>query len=280
MLECIVVWATWYPGTSFEETYQVLVDLQVSFPKKFSYFKPEELDPLVKTSKISQNQEEFKENSNKKESNRSNHTNNGKNDENNNKFNELIGEIQVSSQNLENIQEILVVLLSNHPEENEIKADLQEVMDNFKKVKGKHQALCREIENSSNPQLETQFLPKLMDEIEVIDTILLEFEKYSSKRLTFKAFRFEFTQFDENEKNDRKAFETPEEAFSQEFKKNQDLEQIREEEIQSKVGSVHSASMRGGDFEEKAFQNEVFSNIKDFNEHRKKYLYFAKSDSM
>jgi len=280
VLECIFVWAIWYPGTSFEETYQVLLELQVSFPKKLSYFKPEDLEF---TSKTSQNHEEIKENPYKNvnnsliTSNNANNSNIKNNNENHNRFIELMGEIQVSSQNLENIQEIFVVLLTNN-QENDIKADLHEVMESFQKVKEKHQSLYHAISNLSDPELESQFLPKLMDEIEVIDRILLEFEKYSTKRITFKAFRFEFSQFEEND--DKRGLETPEEPFPEDFKKNIDLEQIHEEELPSRFESVHSASMQGVEFDEKTFQKDFFSNIKSFNENRKKYLFLAKSDSM
>ena len=40
-LECIKVWALWFPNTNFERLYTKLVANNVMFPEEIKYFKPE-----------------------------------------------------------------------------------------------------------------------------------------------------------------------------------------------------------------------------------------------
>ena len=276
-MESIYVWATWFPGTAFEETYLALLDLQVTFPKKMSYFKPEDLEnnnvktPKMNSQKLShQNFEEIKENPKIKNSSLE-------------LPQKLLEEIQISCQNLENLQENLVILLGKK-EEHEIKADIKEIMENFKKVRSQHHEICQKIADSNNEQLEQEFLGKLMEEIEVIETILGEYEKYTSGKMNFNTFRYEFTQYEETkEKEVDQDHETPDIPHIDDLKAHHhELEKIKEEEIHSRVDSNHSMSINKSNepFEEKAFQKEVLSNIKNFNQNRKRYLHYAKSDSL
>lgn len=42
-LDCIKVWAIWYPMTSFKDAYDELIEEGVTFPIKYTYFP--ELNP-------------------------------------------------------------------------------------------------------------------------------------------------------------------------------------------------------------------------------------------
>ncbi|KAL4428771.1 hypothetical protein ABPG74_001285 [Tetrahymena malaccensis] len=47
VLECIYVWAKWYPNTQYANTYNNLVDQKITFPTSFTYFKPELINSTV-----------------------------------------------------------------------------------------------------------------------------------------------------------------------------------------------------------------------------------------
>ena len=312
----------WFPKTFYDEAYQALVDNQVAFPKKMSYFKPEDIETSPKSitpkkgqpEKVLQEKtnernqvthESLKENppqqkdpsfgppshhsKNEKEPSfgkqPSNNTNRQDNshtenvplhsERNHQKAEILTKEIQISCQNLENLQECLTTLL-NHEDEQEIKEDLAEIMENFQKVKEKHQNLCQEVSDFNDEKLQQAFLGKLMDEIEVIETILEEYQKLRTGRIAYKGFRYKFANIEGTER------ETPGPQHQDEFLKHKGEHTNREEEIHSRVESIHSMSiMRMNDpFDEKAFEKEVFTNIKSFNDQRRKYLIYAKSDAL
>ena len=149
-------------------------------------------------------------------------------------------------------------------------------MENFQKVKEKHQNLCQEVSDFNDEKLQQAFLGKLMDEIEVIETILEEYQKLRTGRIAYKGFRYKFANIEGTER------ETPGPQHQDEFLKHKGEHTNREEEIHSRVESIHSMSiMRMNDpFDEKAFEKEVFTNIKSFNDQRRKYLIYAKSDAL
>lgn len=305
----------WFPGTSFQECYQVLLDLQVTFPKRLSYFKPED---LTNTNENQQNilkndlkqEKEFNLNENNKEYQLSDQNYNAKKpsyEENKKDYppsdfkainlpsninqtqgnpkelEQIVEEIQISQQNLDNLQEAFIFLLTSK-EENEIHEDLNEIIDNFKELKEKRQELCQVIIDFNNQQLEEEFFSRLMEDIEVIDSILSEYEKYIAGALSFKAFRYEFSQYQENPKENIE-YEMP---LSENQKGN--FERIKEEEVvHSRVESLPSNSIRKGSnydhysnkelFDEELFQKEVFSNIKCFNDNKRKYLSLTKGNN-
>ena len=313
----------WFPKTFYDEAYQALVDNQVAFPKKMSYFKPEDIEssPISTNQKKGQQEKVLQEKTNernqvtheslkenpppqqkdptfgapshhsknekepsfgKQASNNTNrqdssHRENGPlhSEGNHQKVEALTQEIKISCQNLENLQECLTTLLNNEDEQ-EIKEDLAEIMANFQKVKEKHQNLCQEVSDFNDQKIEEAFLGKLMDEIEVIETILEEYQKLRTGRIPYKGFRYEFSNIEGNKG------ETPGPQHQDEFLKHQVEHTNREEEIHSRVESIHSQSiMRMSEpFDEKAFEKEVFTNIKSFNDQRRKYLIYAKSDSL
>ncbi|EAS05854.1 hypothetical protein TTHERM_00971790 (macronuclear) [Tetrahymena thermophila SB210] len=47
VLECIYVWAKWYPDTQYANTYNNLVEQKITFPTSFTYFKPELINSTV-----------------------------------------------------------------------------------------------------------------------------------------------------------------------------------------------------------------------------------------
>jgi len=216
--------------------------------------------------------------------------------EHHNKKDLLIEEIQISCQNLYNLQDYLSSLIS-HEDENEAKSEIEELIENFRKVKTKHQALCQEISEFNDPEFEQLLLGKLMDEIEKIESVIEEYEKFLSGKIPFKTFRYELSNLEGTSKAQNEG--TPEhhhhhhhhnhhhnnpeeEEKCEPIKRIQTLEQIKEEEINSKVTSLNSISIMRitENFDEMMFQKEVFSNIKNFNEHRRNYLIYAKSDSL
>lgn len=282
VLECIYVWNLWFPGSSFEETYLVLVDMQVKFPKKFSYFKAEEIESFKKgshiKSKIDQetnNLNESKSEKNHKEKNlKATPTPMGKNNE----LEKFMEDLQQYLQYFEALQINLNFFLSNG-EENQVKEEMKELMLNFTQLKGFYQTSCQQISDFNNQELEEQYLSKLLSDLEFMDIVISEYGKYTSGKITYKEFRSEFSTFEEHDKEN--PFEETKKGDENSFVGVKQLTKNSNniDDIQS-INSISTMKPLITDvFDATSFQKEVLSNIKSFNDNRKKYLEIARSDN-
>ena len=195
------------------------------------------------------------------------------------------------------MQENLNVLLRN-PQENAVFKDLNALMSDFQQVFEKYQEFLQEISRRNEEKLEIseEFLNKIFNEAEFMQTVLQEYAKLSQKSINYAEFRGNFLVSDEKSENFKEKFEEtkrPERdfsenslklsgnaVFSQKIAENSEIREGNPSNF-AEIMSIESISTvkpaQTERFDAVFFENTVLSNIQSFNENRKRYLSLMKS---